>query len=59
MISPFYCLPAVKVKLIPNSYHLSPSERFLQTFDGSHSRNNTKQKSVIFVAVFESVSTKY
>ncbi|MGC2573311.1 MAG: integrase core domain-containing protein [Candidatus Nitrosopolaris sp.] len=30
---------------------LTPSEMFLQTFNRSHNRNNTKQKSVTYVGI--------
>ncbi len=30
---------------------LTPSETFLQTFNRSHNRNNTKQKSVSYVGI--------
>ncbi|MFZ0513621.1 MAG: hypothetical protein WAM14_18585 [Candidatus Nitrosopolaris sp.] len=30
---------------------LTPFEMFLQTFNRSHSRNNTKQKSVTYVGI--------
>ncbi|MGC1929238.1 MAG: hypothetical protein WA667_09710 [Candidatus Nitrosopolaris sp.] len=32
---------------------LTPSEKFLQTFNIWHNRNNTKQKSVTYVGIWK------